>query len=145
MRYARAAFVLLISTSGCGLLVFGQATTSLRGHVTDASGAVISGASCELTLAATGATRQGATDNAGEYQFVQLTPGEYSLKVSRQGFSTVEKRGMNLLVGQPATEDVALQVATITENVTVDTNVQPMLNTTDASLGNAFSEAHIES
>src|SRR5579864_3484371 len=105
MRYARAAFLLLIATFGYRLL-FAQATTSLRGRVADASGAVISGASCTLTLMATGSTRQGTTNNAGEYEFSQLAPGEYSLKVSRQGFSPVEKRGMNLLVGQPATEDV---------------------------------------
>jgi len=65
MRYARSVFVLLICVVGCRLLVFGQATTSLRGHVTDSSGAAISGAHCELTLIATGAVRQGKTDERG--------------------------------------------------------------------------------
>jgi Carboxypeptidase regulatory-like domain len=145
MRHACSAFILLFSPIGFLLPAFGQATTSLRGHVTDPSGAAISGANCDLTLNATGATRQGKTDNTGEYQFVQLPPGEYSLKVTSQGFATVEKRGMNLLVGQPATEDVTLAVATITQDVKVEVNVQPMLNTTDATLGNAFSEEHLES
>jgi len=144
MRNARTLFVLAVLSIGCFSPLFGQATTSLRGHVTDSSGAAISGAHCELTLTATGAIRQGKTDNTGEYQFVQLPPGEYSLKVSDQGFSTVEKRGMNLLVGQPATEDVTLSVANVTQDVKVEVDVQPMLNTTDATLGNAFSQEHIE-
>ena len=145
MRYARSVFVLLICVVGCRLLVFGQATTSLRGHVTDSSGAAISGAHCELTLIATGAVRQGKTDERGEYQFVQLPPGEYSLKVSEQGFAGLEKRGMDLLVGQPATVDVVLSVAKVTQDVEVQVDVQPMLNTTDATLGNAFSQEHIAS
>jgi hypothetical protein len=145
MRHARSVFFLLICMFGCRLTVSGQATTSLRGHVTDSSGAAISGARCELTLTGTGAVRQGTTDSTGEYQFVQLPPGEYSLKVSDQGFASVEKRGMNLLVGQPATVDVALSVANVTQDVEVEVNVQPMLNTTDATLGNAFSQEHIES
>src|SRR6185503_16538859 len=145
MRHARMAFVLLVCVVSCCVSMWGQATTSLRGHVTDSSGAAIAGARCELTLMATGATRLGKTNEAGEYQFAQLPPGEYSLKVSEQGFSTTEKRGMNLLVGQPATEDVALSVAKVTQDVEVQVNVQPMLNTTDATLGNAFSQEHIES
>jgi hypothetical protein len=145
MRHARMAFVLLVCVVSCCVSMWGQATTSLRGHVTDSSGAAIAGARCELTLMATGATRLGKTNEAGEYQFAQLPPGEYSLKVSEQGFSTTEKRGMNLMVGQPATEDVALSVANVTQDVKVEVDVQPMLNTTDATLGNAFSQEHIES
>src|ERR1700744_77339 len=111
MRLTRALFVLSISLLCSSLLVFGQATTSLRGHVTDSSGAVVPGAQVKLTLTATGATRLGKTDASGEYQFSQLAPGQYTLTVSGEGFTSAEKTGMNLLVGQPATEDVVLNVA----------------------------------
>ena len=145
MRRARIACFVLLSMIGCCVQVFGQATTSLRGRVTDPSGAAVTGARCELTLTATGATRQSTTDSTGEYQFSQLPPGEYALKVTGTGFSVAEKRGMNLLVGQPATEDVLLTLGSVTEDVKVEVDVQPMLNTTDATLGNAFSQEHIES
>lgn len=144
MRLMRCLFVLAMSVV-CSLLSWGQATTSLRGHVTDSSGAVVSGAQVKLTLTATGAVRQGTTDANGEYQFLQLTPGAYTLAVNGEGFAPVEKRGMNLLVGQPATEDVVLTVASVTQQVEVSTNVQPDLNTTDATLGNAFAEKQIQS
>src|SRR5580698_2123690 len=145
MRLTRALFVVSISIMCSSLLAFSQATTSLRGHVTDGSGAVVPGVQVKLTLTATGATRQGVTDASGEYQFLQLAPGQYALTVSGEGFTTSEKTGMNLLVGQPATMDVALTVASVTQQVIVSTNVQPDLNTTDATLGNAFAEKQIES
>ncbi len=145
MRWMRAVFFLAAFAVVCSLFSWGQATTSLRGHVTDSSGAVVAGAQVKLTLTATGTERQGTTDASGEYQFLQLTPGQYTLSVNGEGFSPVEKRGMNLLVGQPATEDVTLAVATVTQQVEVSTNVQPDLNTTDATLGNAFAEKQIQS
>src|ERR1700749_1694548 len=145
MQLTRALFVVSIAIVCSSLLAFSQATTSLRGHVTDGSGAVVPGVQVKLTLTATGATRQGSTDASGEYQFSQLSPGQYTLTVNGEGFSSVEKRGMNLLVGQPATEDVVLTVASVTQKVEVSTNVQPDLNTTDATLGNAFAEKQIQS
>jgi hypothetical protein len=144
MRLMRSAFVLVMCVV-CSLLSWGQATTSLRGHVTDSSGAVIPGAQVKLISPGTGAVRQGTTDASGEYQFSQLNPGQYTLTVNGEGFTPVEKRGMNLLVGQPATEDVILTVASVTQQVEVSTNVQPDLNTTDATLGNAFAEKQIQS
>lgn len=117
MRFARGVFSFALSAVCFSFVAWGQATTSLRGHVTDSTGAVIPGAQLSLTLTATGIVRHGTTDANGEYQFLQLTPGEYTLKASKEGFTAAEKRGMNLLVGQPATEDVMLTVASITEQV----------------------------
>lgn len=144
MRFMRA-FAILVVSACCLPFAFSQATTSLRGHITDSSGAVVPGAQIQLTSPSTGISRQGTSDSTGEYVFQQLAPGKYTLKVSAEGFAPVEKQGMNLLVGQPATEDVALPVATVTQQVTVDTNVQPVLNTTDATLGNAFAEKQVQS
>ena len=40
-----------------------------------------------LTLTATGTVRHGTADANGEYQFLHLTPGDYTLKASREGFT----------------------------------------------------------
>ena len=122
----------------CQNLLFAQDTTSLGGRVTDSSGAILPGASVKLTLTATGITRTNTTDSSGEYQFSQLTPGKYDLTVAMAGFAPAEKAGMELLVSQPATVNVTLAVASVQQDVTVTSNVQPVLNTTDATLGNAF-------
>jgi hypothetical protein len=85
-----------------------------------------------LKLTATSATRTNTTNASGEFQFSQLQPGKYNLTVTAQGFT------MDLLVSQPATVNVSLAVANVTTQVQVTSDVQPVLNTTDATMGNAF-------
>ena len=128
----------------CTHLVWAQATTSLGGLVTDNTNAIIPGASVKLVLTATGGIRVGTTNSRGEYQFSQLAPGRYSLTVTATGFGTVEKTGMNLLVSQPATLNVVLSIADVQQQVTVTSNVQPVLNTSDATLGNSFDQKQVE-
>ena len=89
------SFLLLSLFSFCQVsMVLAQATTSLGGRVTDSSGAIIPGATVKLTLTTTGATRINTTDNSGEYQFSQLTPGRYTLTVNAAGFAAAEKTNM---------------------------------------------------
>ncbi|MDQ1450984.1 MAG: hypothetical protein QOK38_850, partial [Acidobacteriaceae bacterium] len=52
---------------------------------------------------------------------------------------------MDLLVSQPATVNVILPAASVRQEVTVTSSVQPVLNTTDATLGNAFDGNQIAS
>jgi Carboxypeptidase regulatory-like domain len=122
-----------------------QATTSLGGRVTDTSGAIIPGAQLRLVLVATGATRTYTSNASGEYQFSQLPPGRYNLSASAAGFASTEKNDLDLLVSQPETVNMVLSVASVTEQVTVTTSVQPALNTTDASMGNAFDSQQVSS
>jgi hypothetical protein len=144
-RVFRAFFTLSLLVGSAPTLLFAQDTTSLNGRVTDSSGAVISGASVKVTLLSTGAVREKATDSSGQYQFSQLEPGRYTLTVTARGFATTRKTDMDLLVSQPATANFALQPATVTEQVTVNSSQQATLNTTDATLGNAFDSHQVES
>jgi hypothetical protein len=138
-------FCLLLLLVCASISAFSQSTTSLGGRVTDKSGAIIPGASVRLTLIATSATRDNVTNGNGEYQFSQLAPGRYNLTVSSNGFQTAEKTGIDLLVSQPATVNVALAVANVTEQVAVTSDVEPVLNTTDATMGNAFDTKQVSS
>ncbi|MGA2560874.1 MAG: carboxypeptidase-like regulatory domain-containing protein [Terracidiphilus sp.] len=131
-------FLLCLVGTGFSGIAHAQATTSLSGRVTDKSGAIIPGANVKLTLIATSATRDNTANGAGEFQFSQLAPGRYNLVISATGFQTVERSGIDILVSQPATVNVALPVAGVTEHVDVVGDVQLVLNTTDATLGNAF-------
>jgi hypothetical protein len=121
-----------------------QDTTSLGGRVTDSSGAIVPGATVKLTLVTTGATRINTTNSSGQYQFSQLAPGKYDLLVTSTGFAPQQKTGMDLLVSQPATVNITLGIQSVTEQVTVTSNVQPVLNTTDATMGNAFDGKQVE-
>ena len=130
--------------AGCSLLL-AQATTSLGGRVTDSSGAAIPNASVTLTLTTTGVSRTDTSGKSGEYQFSQLAPGRYTLNVTAPGFGSAEKTNMDLLVSQPATVNMVLSVASVQQQVTVTSDVQPVLNTSDATLGNAFDSDRVES
>ncbi|HUH62191.1 MAG TPA: carboxypeptidase-like regulatory domain-containing protein [Terracidiphilus sp.] len=144
LRIFPALFVSLLFLASISQKSPAQATTSLNGRITDGSGAAITGASVELRSQATDAVRKNTTDSAGQYQFSQLAPGRYTLTVSAAGFATSKRTNMDLLVSQPATENVALQPASVTTSVTVTSVEQPMLNTTDATIGNAFDTHQVE-
>lgn len=133
-----------LATLALAPYVLSQASTSLSGHVTDANGATLPGASVKLSSPSTGSSRSAITNASGDYTFSQLTPGHYELSVSFAGFSTTRVKDIEVLVSQPATMNVVLQVASQTSDVTVTSEVQPMLNTTDATLGNAFSGEQVK-
>jgi hypothetical protein len=113
------------------------ATTSLRGTVYDAKGAVIAGASVSITNPATGFSRTAKSDNQGNYQFLELPPAKYDLKVEAVGFGTMKQNGVELQVATPATVNVNMQVTGGTITVEVSSTA-PLVNTQDATMGHAF-------
>jgi hypothetical protein len=137
MRLFSLTTLLLLTTVG-----FSQSVTSLRGRVTDPSHAVVPGAQVSLTSLTNGATREQATTSDGGYEFPQMQPGKYSLRVSASGFQPVSKDGLELLVASPMTMDVTLSVASQQQTVEVSGSA-PVLNTVDATLGNAFNERQV--
>src|SRR6267378_3661605 len=120
----------------------GQATTSLRGTVTDSSGGYVSGASVTLTNPESKIVRAAATGDDGGYQFLFLPPGTYTLDVAATGFQKYEQTGLQLLVNTPVTVNVQLKVGGGKETVTV-TAEEPALNLVDASIGNSFDEIQV--
>src|ERR1039458_8354707 len=89
---------------------WGQATTSLRGTVTDSSGSAIHDAQVTVLNAATNFTRSAATSGEGNYVFVELLPGTYTLTVEAKGFKKYVQVGVPLRVELPATVNVRMQV-----------------------------------
>lgn len=121
---------------------WGQATTSLRGVVTDPSGAAIPNATVHLVNSDTSTERTATTDQQGTYVFAEVVPGHYVLRVEATGFSNYVQKGFQLLVNLPATINVKMKVGAATTTVEV-TAAAPLLNTTDASQGNTMSGGQI--
>jgi len=119
-------------------LTFSQsATSSLHGTISDSKGLVIAGASITLSGAETGFLRNTTTDSQGTYQFLEVPPAKYVLTVEAPGFAKVKRENVVLQVSSPATLNLALQVQG--SSVVVDVSGEaPMVNTTDATLGNNF-------
>ena len=100
--------LLRVSCLGCLLLtlslqVFAQSqitTSVLQGTVSDATGAVLTGATVEAKNPDTRYVRQLTTDSNGRFVFLALPPGNYTLTINAKGFATVVNQNVNLTVGQ---------------------------------------------
>ncbi len=117
-------------------------TTSLRGTITDPSGAVVPGTQVDIENAATGFKATQTANASGDYQFQQLVPGTYTITVSGGNFGNQSKKA-ELLVNQPATVNFKLTVQSVATTVDVSAEAQT-LNTSDATLGNSMNNATIE-
>lgn len=126
-------FFLTLST----LVLAQTATTSLRGTVYDAKGAVVSGATITITNPATGFRRTSKSDGQGNYQFLELPPAKYNLTADSPGFATLTQSGLELQVATPANLNINMQVTGGTVKVEVSSTA-PLVNTQDASMGHAF-------
>jgi hypothetical protein len=109
-------------------------SATLNGVVRDSTGAVISKASVILANVDTGIERPGNSNESGNYVFVDITPGRYTLKVTAQGFSTRQVSAFVLAVNQTATIDAVLAPGATTEVVQVDASGE-QLQTSTAELG----------
>ena len=120
-----------VSSLGVGLILLfgicallpgtarGQAIASIKGTVYDTSGAVVPDATVVLHNKATNLDRTTSTNSAGIYVIPDIQPGDYDLKISRQGFKSAVEANVTLVVNQTATFDVTLATGSVTESVTV--------------------------
>ena len=113
----------------------GQASfASLNGTVHDQSGALVPGATVTISNPEKNFSRTFTADTAGGYVFALIPPGTYTLKVTATGFQTYVQEGIVLAVAQTATQDIALTLGRMTEQITV-TGATPLLNTSNANIG----------
>ncbi len=119
------------------LALFAQATTQVSGVVTDPTGAVIPNTNIELENLGTGLKRTTTSDAAGAYSFLQVIPGQYKLTATAPGFRTTTIGDVRLLVNNPATVYIRMEVGLVTEAISVSAETV-QVNTTDASIGNAI-------
>jgi hypothetical protein len=125
---------------------FGQNTSSgtIVGTASDSQGAVIAAATVTLTDVTLKTSRTVPTNDAGQYVFVNVQPGTYSLSVSMPGFSTTKMDGLIVSVGTQTTANVKLnigQTATTVEVQASNTDLQTM----NASTGTTVDPQMVES
>src|SRR2546426_6520255 len=133
----------------CALLLAGVAaaqtyTATVRGVVTDASGAVVAGASVTLHNIEQNRPYTFTTNQAGEYVIVQLPPGSYTLTAKAAGFKAHQRTGLTLEVAQVVELDVPLEVGAVTESIDV-TAQAPLLETASSTLGEVVNSRTTES
>src|SRR5688572_10488743 len=114
----------------------------LTGTVTDSTGAVLPGVTIVAVNDATGNRFEGVTDERGIYR-MPARVGTYTITAELQGFTTVTRTGLNLLVGQTANVNLQMSPSTVQETVTVTADA-PLLNVSTSSLGSNIDPQQVE-
>ena len=120
-----------------------QVPSSIKGVVTDPSGAPVPAATVTTKNTETGAARSASTDDEGRYQIVWLPVGQYQVAVTKPGFEEAIRSGIRLVVGQEARVDLTLEVSTVKAEVTV-TQDAPMVSTTTRDVSGLVSEQQVK-
>lgn len=118
-RISAFLIVLILAALPGDLIAQGTDLGTIRGAVTDASGAAIPSAKVIVTDVTTNLARELSTNEEGIYEASGLRSGTYKVTVSSQGFSTLEIGNVNLRAGAVARADARLDVSNTTESVVV--------------------------
>src|SRR6266508_2943832 len=106
---------------------------TLSGTVTDTTGGVLHGVTVTAVHEMSGNTFLGVTDERGIFR-IPLRTGTYRITAELPGFTTVNRGGLELLVGQTAVVSLPMTPSGVQESVTV-TGEAPLLDVTQSSLG----------
>ena len=107
---------------------------SAVGTITDHSGGVLAGAAVKLTNVDTGDSRTATTNAAGDYQFLNLPPGNYKIDVENSGFKHFIRTNVVVQVQGSTRVDAALELGDVSETIEV-TSQAPLLETQQATIG----------
>ena len=127
---ALAAVLLLASSS----MLWAQTTGRIQGQVLDAQAAALPGATVTVTSPNLQGAQTQVTDSEGNYRFLSLPPGRYTVKVELASFKTFEQNNVDVGLDRTVTLPVTMQLAGVTEAVTV-TGVSPTIDTTSTVTG----------
>lgn len=114
----------------------------IRGTVVDPSGGAVPAANVTLKNEATGSERTVQTGATGEYVFLEVPVGTYTVELQLTGFKKYVRKGVTLELNQILTLDIALQLGGTTEVVEV-TGAPPLVDTTSTQLGAVVNERSV--
>ena len=121
----------------------GETTSAIVGQVNDASGAGVPGAMVTVTNKETGLKRTARTDESGRFNFPQLKPGTYSVKVEAPGFEPRQIDSVSSGLGQKQTVNFTIKIARAME--TVEVSSEPaILNPEDANTSTTLNTPALE-
>ncbi len=130
-------------SSVASIPIFAQtATATMVGRTIDEANADLSEVKITLKQTTTGQQRTVLSDSSGDFVFLLLPAGQYTLTAERSGFQKLLLRGFELQVDQRASLDLKLKAGQISETVEVNAEV-PILQSETASVGTVISQEKI--
>jgi len=144
MGYARLGFlVVAIAVFSAEAPGQGETTSAIVGQATDATGAVVPVATVTVTSHDTGSKRSAKTDEAGRFNFPQLKPGSYAVRIEAHGFEPQEADNVFSGLGQRQTVNFLLKVARSNETVEVSSEA-PIINPSNANTSTTLDATALE-
>jgi hypothetical protein len=143
LAFAGAVVIMFLSCFA-GPAAQAQYRASLRGVVSDPTGAVIPGATVTLTNTETAEKQVSTTDDSGIYNFNALPPGKFLLTVERAGFQKNVVDNVQIIPEQPNALNITLQIGEANQTVTVNGSEIPALDTETANNGQSISADEIQ-
>ena len=126
-----------------GQVTLGSA--AVGGAVRDPTGAAVPEAKVVLTETARGLSRETTANTVGSFLFPSVSPGVYSLRVTKESFDVYELKDIHVEVGDLATLNVVLKVGQITTVVSVSADKLILLETESNSIGTVVDSGRVES
>jgi hypothetical protein len=146
MNFAKHLIVPLALAISLGyaqsLLAQGTDLGTIRGTVTDTSGAVIANASVTIADQATNTLRHAETNAHGEYQMFGLPSGAYKVTISAPGMSSRDITGIVLSGSDTVNANAVLKISGGSESVAVTTEA-PTINTADQSIADTITSREV--
>src|SRR2546427_12094518 len=141
----RAFLLFLLLTGGLAICPLrteaqGETTSAIVGQVMDATNAAIPGATVRLTSRETRSERSAKTDEDGRFNFPQLRPGAYSVKVEADGFEPQRNDKVVSALGQKQEVNFKLNVAHSEQSVRVSSEA-PLMNPANTNTSSTLSGA----
>lgn len=136
-RLAAVLGMLLILVCGSALAQTSSVGT-VSGQVTDEQGAVIPGTEVKLVDLGTGSSQTTLSNDAGRFTFSSVTPGQYNLTFTKQGFSNFQVASQAVQIGQVLTINAQMKVGTTATTVEVTATTGAELQTMNATVGNTL-------
>ena len=133
-------WVLIVSAAAFGQTFRG----TILGTVTDASGAVVSGAKVGVRNVGTGLERTTQTSADGSYSVPELPIGTYTVTVTQSGFQTSVTKEVVIGIASERRVDAALKPGTAATTVEVSGEVLPQVETTSDVLGGVLTNQTVE-
>jgi hypothetical protein len=121
----------------------GETTSAIVGQVSDATEAAVPNATVAVTNHDTGLKRTATTDDAGRFNFSQLKPGAYSVKVNAEGFDAQQNDAVIAALGQKQTVNFMLKVAQSKQTVEIRSDA-PILSPENANTSTILSAPALE-
>jgi hypothetical protein len=135
-RFTSPLLLAILALATCSMS-YGQSNQvgSIHGQVTDTTGAVIAGVKVALTSPALLVPQEATSDAGGNYHFVELPLGTYTMAFSETGFDVLTRENIGITAGFSAEVNVQLTVGSLTQEVTV-TAAGPVVDTSSTTATN---------